>query len=169
MDTYMVQDNKHFAFWSWKHDDTHVKYAVSDKEPFSIAMVLMEFLTMLLGLSCKSTLITSTLPPAIILLIASLAGSTILNITILKSTFVPGKDNIIANVFSWFDWLEEFVLLKDKQVFALKDSISKVLFVIKIQFHIFIMLYLMKTWIEKSPYFQSFFVLTSFSRFLVLK
>ncbi len=39
--------------------------------------------------------------------------------------FIPGKDNIIANMLSWLDCLEESVLSKDKQVFVLKVSIFK--------------------------------------------
>lgn len=39
-------------------------------------------------------------------------------------SFIPGKDNIIADKLSWLDGLEQSVLSKDKQVFVLKDSIS---------------------------------------------
>ncbi len=39
--------------------------------------------------------------------------------------FIPGKDNVIADTLSRLDCLEESVLLKDKHVFVLKDSVSK--------------------------------------------
>ncbi len=39
--------------------------------------------------------------------------------------FIPGKDNDIADTLSHLHCLEESALSKDKQVFVLKDSVSK--------------------------------------------
>ncbi len=39
--------------------------------------------------------------------------------------FISGKNNVIVGNLSWIDRLEEYVILKDKQVFLLKDSVSK--------------------------------------------
>ncbi len=38
---------------------------------------------------------------------------------------ILGKDNVIANMLSWLDCLDVSVLSKDKQVFVLKNPISK--------------------------------------------
>ncbi len=40
---YILQNDKHVAFWSHKLNYTHLKYTVVTKNLFSIAMVLMEF------------------------------------------------------------------------------------------------------------------------------
>ncbi len=39
--------------------------------------------------------------------------------------FIPDNSNIIANKLSWLDRLKEALLSKGKQVFVLKDSVSK--------------------------------------------
>ncbi len=122
---YIVQDNKPVVFWSCKLNDAQLHYTVGDEELLSIVMVLTEFHRMLLG----TVLHIHTNP---------------LNITTNNTTpdcvihwlnyveqfnpyihFIPGNDNIIVDTLSWLGRLEETVILKDKQMFVLKDFISK--------------------------------------------
>ncbi len=125
MGAYIVLVGKHVAYWSCKLNDAQLKYTVGDKELFSIVMVLTEFCTMLLGavlhihFNHLSITTNNTTPDHIIQWLNCIEQ---FNPYI---HFIPGKGNVIANMLSWLDFLEEFVLSKDKQVFNLNDSISK--------------------------------------------
>ncbi len=122
---YIVQDNKPVAFLPRKPKDTQLKYTVGDKELFSIIMVLTEFHTMLFSAMIHIhtnhlNITTNNTTPDLIICCLNYVEQFNPNIY-----FIPGKDNVIADTRSWLDCLEESVLFKEKQVFVLKDSVSK--------------------------------------------
>ena len=125
MGAYIVQDDKPVAYWSRKLNDAQSKYTVGDKELLSIVMVLTEFRTMLLGAVLHihtdhlNITTNNTTPDRVIRWLNYVEQYNP------YIHFIPGKDNVIADTLSRLDRLEESVLSKDKQVFVLKDSVSK--------------------------------------------
>ncbi len=125
MGAYIVQDDKPVAFWAHKLNDVQLKYTVGDEELLSIVMVLTKFCTMLLGAILHihtdhhNITTNNTTPDHIICWLNHFKQFNPYN------HFIPGKDNVVANTLSWLDRLEESVHSKDKQVFVLKDSVSK--------------------------------------------
>ncbi len=88
-------------------------------------MVLTEFHTMLLGAVLHihtdhlNIITNNTTPDQIICWLYYFEQFNPYN------HFMSGKDNIISDTLSWLDCLEESILSKDKEVFVLKDSVSK--------------------------------------------
>ncbi len=125
MGAYIVQDDKPVAFWLRKLNNTLLKYTVGDKELLSIVMVLTQFCIMLLGAVLHihtdhlSITTNNTTPDCIICWLNYVEQ---FNPYI---HFIPNKDNVIVNKLSWLDCIEESVLPKDKQIFVLKDSVTK--------------------------------------------
>ncbi len=113
---YIIQDNKPVFFWLCELSDDQMKYTVGDKEVLSIVMILTDSCTMLLGavLHIHTDHLNIT------------TNNTTTDHTICKLNyvehfnlyihFIPGRDNVIANMLSWLDCLEEYLLTKDKQV-----------------------------------------------------
>ncbi len=124
MDACIVQDNKPVAFCSCKLNDAQLCNTVDDKELLSIVMVWQSYSQCSLVQCYTSIPVTLTLPLITPLLIASYVGSIMLNNSTLTSNLSPTKTMSLLTKLSWLDHLEESILLKDKQVFVLKDSIS---------------------------------------------
>ncbi len=125
MGAYIVQDDKPVVFWLCELNHAQLKYTVGNKELLSIVKVLTEFCAMLLGAvlhihTDHLNITTNNITPDHV--ICWLNYIEQFNPYI---HFIPGKDNVIANTLSWLDCLDKSVLSKDKQVFVLKDSITK--------------------------------------------
>ncbi len=124
---YIVQDDKPVAYWSRKLNNAQQKYTVGYKESLSIVMVLTRFCTMLLGAVLHihtdhlNFTTNNTMPDCVVRWLNYIEQ---FNPYI---HFILGKDKVIANTLSWLDRLEESIPSKDKQVFVLKDSFSKVM------------------------------------------
>jgi len=121
----IMQDGQPVAYFSRKLNKAQKNYTTMEKELLSIVKVLTKFCTMLLGAvlhihTDHLNITTNNITPDCI--ICWLNYIEQFNPYI---HFISGKYNIIAKTLSWLDHLEESILSKEKQVFVLKDSVSK--------------------------------------------
>ncbi len=106
MGVYIDQDNSPAAFRSCQLNDAQLKHAVGDKELISTIMVLTEFCTIFLDAEFHIQIdhLNITTNDCVICWLDYVEQ--------VKPYihFNPGKDNLIADMLSWLDCLEESVL-----------------------------------------------------------